>query len=46
MKDIGGLTNVLLVFFSVMVYPFANYSFVLRSIKRLYLAKTKDKLLF
>jgi hypothetical protein len=45
-KDIGGLTNVLLVMFSLLIYPMANYSFFLRAIKRLYFAKTSDKKLF
>ena len=45
-KDIGGMTNVLLVFFSIIVYPMANHSFMIRAIKRFYFVRTKDKKLF
>ena len=36
----------LLVIFSVLIYPVANFSFILRAIKRLYFAKTKDRKIF
>jgi uncharacterized pyridoxamine 5'-phosphate oxidase family protein len=42
-KDIGGLTNVLVVFFSVFNYPFASFSSLFKAIKKLYLVRTKDK---
>jgi len=45
-RDIGGLTNVLIIILQTLVYPYAHHSFLLRSIKRLYTAKTRDKNLF
>ena len=45
-KDVGGLANVLLLSFSLFVYPISNFSFFLRAINRLYLARTKDNKLF
>jgi hypothetical protein len=43
LKDVGGLTNVLVVFFSIINYPFACFSSLLKAIKKLYLVRTKDK---
>jgi hypothetical protein len=45
-RDIGGLANVLLIFFSQLIYPLAHFSFILKAIKKFYYAKTKDKTLF
>jgi len=45
-KDVGGLANVLLLSFSLFVYPISNFSFFLRAINRLYIARTKDNKLF
>jgi len=45
-KDVGGVANVLLLTFSLVVYPFSNFSFFLRAINKLYFARTKDSKLF
>ena len=45
-KDVGGLTNVLIVIFSLLNMPFAHFSSFIKSLKRLYLVRTKDKNLF
>ena len=45
-KDVGGLTNVMVVIFSLLNMPFANFSSFTKAIKRLYFAKTKDNKLF
>lgn len=45
-KDVGGLTNVLVVIFSLTNYPLANFSSLLKAIKRLYFVRSKDEKLF
>jgi hypothetical protein len=35
-KDVGGLANLLLLTFSLAVYPFSNFSFFLKAINKLY----------
>jgi hypothetical protein len=45
-KDCGGLINVLIVMFSLLNMPMANFSSFTKAIKKLYLAKTKDSSLF
>ena len=45
-KDVGGLTNLLIVIFSLVNMPLASFSSFTKAIKRLYLAKTRDKTLF
>ncbi len=45
-KDVGGLTNVMVVILSLLNMPFANFSSFTKAIKRLYFAKTKDNKLF
>jgi len=45
-KDCGGLTNVMIVIFSLLNMPLANFSSFTKAIKRLYFAKTKDSTLF
>jgi hypothetical protein len=45
-KDVGGLTNVLVVIFSLTNYPLANFASLIKAIERLYFARSKDKNLF
>jgi hypothetical protein len=45
-KDVGGLANILLLFFSLIIYPVSNFSFFLKAINKLYFARTKDNKLF
>ena len=45
-RDVGGVANALLLFFSVAASPFASHSFITKAISRLYFAKTKDNKLF
>jgi hypothetical protein len=45
-RDVGGVANVLLLFFSIVTSPFASYSFMTKAISRLYYARTKDNNLF
>jgi len=45
-KDCGGLTNVMIVIFSLLNMPLASFSSFTKAIKRLYFAKTKDSSLF
>jgi hypothetical protein len=45
-KDVGGLINALFAIFSVITCPMANYSFILRAIKKIYILRTKDNDLF
>jgi hypothetical protein len=45
-KDCGGLTNVMIVIFSLLNIPLASFSSFTKAIKRLYFAKTKDSTLF
>ena len=41
-KDVGGLANLLLLTFSLAVYPFSNFSFFLKAINKLYFLWTKE----
>ena len=41
-KDVGGLANLLLLTFSLAVYPFSNFSFFLKDINKLYFIWTKE----
>lgn len=45
-RDVGGVVNVLLLFFSIVISPFASHSFLTKAISRLYYARTKDINLF
>lgn len=44
--DYGGLQEVLLILVGFLIAPFAEHSFTLEAIRKLYLAKTKDETLF
>ena len=44
--DIGGLVEIILALAGLIVTPIAYHSYVLKSISKLYTAKTKDSTLF
>ena len=44
--DFGGLQEVLFIFIAFLVAPYAEHSFILKAIRKLYLAKTSSKQLF
>ena len=45
-RDVGGVANVLLVFFSTFMAPFSYFSFITKAISHFYYAKTDEKNLF
>jgi hypothetical protein len=44
--DLGGVFEVIMVFFGFIISPVSEHSFFLKSIKKLYYARTKDRKLF
>lgn len=46
LSDIGGVFRVLVSFFGVIFYPISQYLYYINSIRKLYLARTKDSNLF
>jgi hypothetical protein len=44
--DLGGVTEVIMLFFGFFLYPIAEHSFYLQAIKKLYLARASDNNLF
>lgn len=43
MSDLGGVVNVLLAVFGIVLYPLSQHLYYLKSAQRMYLARTKDK---
>ena len=44
--DLGGVVQIIVLFFGVFLNPIAEHSFVMKATKRLFTAKTKDDNLF
>ena len=44
--DFGGLQEVLFIFIAFLVAPYAEHSFILKAIRKLYVAKTASRELF
>lgn len=44
--DLGGVTEILLLVFGVVIYPISEHSYIIRAAKRFFMAETVDKELF
>jgi len=44
--DIGGVLEIIILFFVLFMYPITMYSFNMKAIENLYLARSKDATLF
>ena len=42
MGKLGGITHVFMIMFGWMLYPISEHSFVLKTAKKLFLARTRD----
>ena len=45
MSDIGGVLELLIFLFGIFLYPFSSNSFLLRTLKKMYRARTQERLL-
>ena len=45
MSDIGGVTELFIFLFGMFLYPLSENSFLLKAMKKLYTARTKDLIL-
>jgi hypothetical protein len=43
--ELGGITKVIMFVFGFFLYPISEHSFVLKALKKLYLAKSRDPIL-
>ena len=46
MGDIGGLLEISMIIFGVILFPISYHSFVLRAAKRMFFARTRDGSIF
>jgi len=46
MGDIGGVLEIAMIMFGILLYPISEHSFILRATKNLFLARTKDTSMF
>ena len=44
--DLGGVIEIILLFFGMFLLPLAKHSFILKATKKLYLARTKEESIF
>lgn len=44
--DLGGVTEVMMIVFCFIILPISEHSFVVKAMKKLYIARTKDSDLF
>jgi hypothetical protein len=44
--DLGGVTEVIMICFGIFIYPVSEHSFVIKAIRKLYMAKTKENQVF
>ena len=44
--DLGGVTEVFMIFFSFLLMPISYHSFTMKAMKKLYIARTRDEDLF
>jgi len=44
--DLGGVTEVFMIFFSFLLMPISDHSFTMKAMKKLYIARTRDEDLF
>ena len=44
--DLGGVTEVMMIVFCFVILPISEHSFVVKAMKKLYIARTKDTDLF
>jgi hypothetical protein len=44
--DLGGVTEVMMIVFCFILLPISEHSFVVKSMKKLYIARTREKDLF
>ena len=44
--DLGGVTEVIMICFGIFIYPISEHSFVIKALKKVYMAKTNDRDLF
>ena len=41
MGDLGGVTEVIMIFFGFLIYPISEHSFVIKAANKLFFARTK-----
>jgi hypothetical protein len=44
--DLGGVTEVMMIVFCALLLPISEHSFIVKAMKKLYIARTKDDQLF
>jgi hypothetical protein len=44
--DLGGVTEVIMIVFGLIIFPVSEHSFIIKAVKKLYMAKTKNDKLF
>jgi hypothetical protein len=44
--DLGGVTEVIMIVFGLFIFPVSEHSFIIKAVKKLYMAKTKNDKLF
>ena len=44
--DLGGVTEVFMIFFSALLMPISDHSFLVKAMKKLFIARTRDEDLF
>ena len=44
--DLGGVTEVIMIVFGIFLFPISKHSFIIKATKKLFMARTKDVLLF
>lgn len=44
--DLGGITQIFYLIFGIILYPFSEHSFVVKALKKLYYARTRDNEIF
>lgn len=44
--DLGGITQIFYLIFGAVLYPFSEHSFVVKGLKKLYYARTRDNEIF
>jgi hypothetical protein len=41
--DLGGLVDIIISFFGIVMFPISKFSFILKALEKLYLVNVKDK---
>lgn len=44
--DLGGITQIFYLIFGILLYPVSEHSFVVKALKKLYYARTRDNEIF